>query len=93
MDEKEEEFLKLLSLKGTREILRFLDEHGGAQHQQLAQFVSTVTLYVRLQQLLNYNLICHHLEKKDVRKEWYEITERGREVLNHLEALKRAIKD
>ena len=84
---EEEEFLKLLGLKGTRDILMFLDEQGAARHHQLAQFISMVTLYTRLQQLLMFNLIQHHLDKKNVRKEWYEITERGKKVLECMEAL------
>ncbi len=45
------------------------------------QYANVPTLNTRLKQLLEFNLITHHLEKKELRKEWYEITEKGRKVL------------
>ncbi|MBU7018266.1 MAG: winged helix-turn-helix transcriptional regulator [Theionarchaea archaeon] len=86
MDEKkEEDFLRVISLKGTRDILKYLDKHGMAQHQQLDAFINTCTLNRRLNQLLKYSLIQHHLDKKDARREWYSLTERGKKILKHLE--------
>jgi len=83
--DKEEEFLKLISLKGTIDILRYLNEHGTGQYKDLMEFVNEVTLYNRVKQLLEFDLIIHHLNKKDVRKEWYELTEKGRKILQVLE--------
>ncbi len=85
MDEKEEEFLKSISLKGTIDILRYLREHGTGQYKDLIEFMNEVTLYRRVKQLLEFDLIIHHLNKKDVRKEWYEITDKGRKILQILE--------
>ena len=86
MDEKREaDFLKVISLKGTRNILKYLDDHGVAQHQQLDTFINTCTLNTRLNQLLKFDLIQHHLDKKDVRREWYSLTEKGKKILKYLE--------
>jgi predicted transcriptional regulator len=35
----------------------------------------------------NMDLIEHHLQKEPARKEWYEITEKGREISKYLEDL------
>lgn len=35
----------------------------------------------------------YHLEKKDVRKEWHEITERGRKILQILEDLTKVVEE
>ncbi len=93
VDEREEEFLKLISLKGTIDILRYLNEHGTAQYKDLIELVNEVTLYNRVKQLLKFDLIIHCLDKKDVRREWYEITEKGRKVLQILGTLKKLGED
>lgn len=94
MDEKrEEDFLKVISLKGTRDILKYLDEHKIAQHQQLDSFINTCTLNTRLNQLLKFSLIQHHLDKKDARKEWYSLTEKGKKILKHLEDMITIVKE
>ncbi len=53
------------------------------------EFVNTPTLNDRLRRLLQYKLIEHHLERVNTRKEWYSLTEKGRQVLNHLETIVR----
>lgn len=90
MDErKRSKFFKVLVLKGTRDILKFLDEHGTAQYKQLESFASTYTLSTRLRDLLSFELIEHHFIKDEVRREWYEPTEKGRRVLRILEELEK----
>ena len=85
MNEKEEEdFFRMLGLTATKRILKYLNEHKKAQYKEFAEFVNIHTLNVRLQQLLKFNLIEHHLTRKVVRKEWYTITEKGRKILKHL---------
>ena len=85
MDEKEEEeFLKMIGLKGTLPVLKFLDERGEAQYGELTHLVNVVSLNTRLKQLLHFGLIEHHLERLELRREWYTITDRGREILDHL---------
>ena len=83
--DKEEEFLKLISLKGTIDILRYLNEHGTGQYKDLIELVNEVTLYNRVKQLLEFDLIIHHLNKKDIRKEWYVLSKKGRKILQVLE--------
>ncbi len=85
MDKKrEEDLLKMLGLKATKDILEFLDERGEAQYKQLQQFVNTHTLNTRLRELLDFDFVKHHLVREEVRKEWYEPTEKGLKVLGYL---------
>jgi DNA-binding HxlR family transcriptional regulator len=90
MDEREKEFLKLITSRGTIGILRYLKEHETGQYHHFNQFIFTATLNDRLRQLLRFNLINHYFVKEGMikRKEWYEITEKGREVLQILEDIK-----
>jgi len=44
------------------------------------KFAHVPTLNERVKQLLEYNLIEHHLERKELRREWYSITEKGRKI-------------
>jgi len=85
MAERERRILRLVGLRGTIDILRHLDRHGTGQYTDFAQYANVPTLNTRLKQLLEFNLITHHLEKKELRKEWYELTEKGRKVLQSLE--------
>jgi DNA-binding HxlR family transcriptional regulator len=86
MDEtREEQFLKLISSKGARDILKYLNEHETAQHADLNAFINAVTLNMKLHELLTFDLIQHHLDKSDMRREWYTITEKGKKILQCLE--------
>lgn len=91
--EKEENFLKMLGLKATRDILEFLSENGTAQYKQLQQFVNTHTLNTRLRELLEFNLVEHHMVREDVRKEWYQPTEKGLKVLQQLKSLVKIVEE
>ena len=81
---KEEAFLKMLGLKATKDILDFLVDNDTAQYRQLQGFINTHTLNTRLRELLDFGLVQHHLVREEVRREWYEPTEKGRKVLQHL---------
>ena len=87
MEERMKKFLKVLGAKGAFDVLVYLDEHGKAQYRDLMEFVNTPTLNTRLRQLLTFDIISHHLERAETRKEWYELTEKGKEVVNHLKAV------
>ncbi len=92
MDEKkEEDFLKMLGLKATKRILEYLEENGTAQYKQLQQFVNTHTLNTRMKELLDFDLVQHHLVREDVRREWYEVTKKGKKVLHYLREIVRVI--
>jgi len=79
--------LKILGATGTRDILEFLNEHGTAQYKQLLQLVTTATLNNRLRELLISEMISYHSERTEKKKEWYELTEKGRAALKHARAL------
>lgn len=65
MDERERRLLRLVGLKCTIDILRHLDKHGTGQYKDFTQYANVPTLNTRLKQLLEFNLITHHLEKKE----------------------------
>jgi DNA-binding HxlR family transcriptional regulator len=79
--EEQEEFIKMLGSKATRSILQFLEKEEKARYKQFQEFVNTHTLNTRLKELMDYDLIQHHMVREDTRKEWYEPTERGRKAL------------
>ncbi len=87
VEDTDEEFLMILSQKGTVGILRYLSTHEKAHYSDFNLPVSVSTLNIRLRELLRLSLINHFLERKPVRKESYVITEKGRKTLEHLEAL------
>lgn len=88
MDETEQlEFILLLGSKGTRKILRYLSEHEKGQYKDFDLDISVPTISTRLSKLLEFNLIEHHFQKGPTRKEWYEITKKGREISQYLEDL------
>ena len=75
MEERDEEFLKIIGLTGTKQILEFISEHGTAQYKDFQPFVNTHTLNRRLRELLIYGFLEHHIEKEEKRMEWYTLTE------------------
>ena len=88
MDEQEEEaFLKMIGLKGTVPILRYMNKKGEAQYVELIRLINVVSLNTRLKQLLHFGLIQHHLERLELRREWYSITDKGRKILNRLDEI------
>ncbi len=89
--DKYQRLLKILWLRGTSEILQYLADHGKSQYSELKPFASTYTLNTRLGQLLEYGILEHHFEKTKRTKEWYEITEKGRKVLESMKVLKNAV--
>ena len=85
--EIQEAFFKLLGSKATVRILQYLSTEEKVKYKDLQQFVNTHTLNVRIKDLLNHGLIEHHFTKGEIRKEWYELTEKGKnvnELLNNL---------
>jgi len=83
----EEKLLKLLGARGTKQILEFMSEHGAAQYKQMKGFTSTHALNRRLRELLGFNFIEHHFEREKGRREWYEITEKGKKLLKCMRAI------
>jgi len=81
------EVLKMLGSRGTTEILEFLSEHGEARYIQMQEFINSHTLNTRMRELLGYGLVEHRMEKKEKRREWYELTEKGKKVIKKLKDL------
>lgn len=82
----ERTFLQVLGLTGTVEILKYLNEHNTATYKELRQFASIATLNRRLNQLIWFGLIEHHL-KQFKRSEHYSITEKGKRVFSLVQQL------
>ena len=83
MVDKRDNFLKLVISLDTIDILRYLNEHGTGQYKDFMEFVDADTLHNRINQLLESNLIKHSEEEPGT--EQYEITDKGRRVLQILE--------
>ena len=79
--EKKGELLLILCGKGSWDILTYIEQKGTARYKDLTPFVSTHTLNKRLKQFLRKELIKHHVTKVEKRREWYEITKKGKNVL------------
>jgi DNA-binding HxlR family transcriptional regulator len=77
----------MLGAKGTLEILKFLDGKKEVQHGQIREIIHTHTLNIRIRELVEFELIQHHLNKSERRHEWYTLTEKGKKVLEVLEIL------
>ncbi len=75
---------KLLSLTGTLDILFDLYERGKARYTEFGVKVNTYSKTTRLHELCVAKLIEHHLEKDKKRKEWYELTEKGRRLVEQI---------
>jgi DNA-binding HxlR family transcriptional regulator len=86
-----EEFYRILGLKGTVNIIKYLSKHGKARYIDLSSLISYASLNTRLMQLETLNLIEHHFDRgKEKREEWYELTEKGKKLIlifNHLEEI------
>ncbi len=84
-EEREEQFIKFITSRGARDILKYLNKHDTAQHADLDAFMNTSTLNTKLNELLTFGLIKHHLDKSGMRKEWYTITKKGKLILQYLD--------
>jgi DNA-binding HxlR family transcriptional regulator len=84
---KNEKILKLLGFTGTVFILEYMDAHTKTQYKDLNKTLAAYTLNCRLKELLDSKLVEHHFERKEKREEWYEITERGKKLLQIIRKL------
>ena len=84
------QILKIVGAKNTIDILRELKEHGWRQYKDLNKSINCCTLNERLKQLLDLHLIEHfsnERKRKVKRIEWYELTEKGKKILQHVEEM------
>ncbi|MGD2247265.1 MAG: winged helix-turn-helix transcriptional regulator [Candidatus Methanofastidiosia archaeon] len=86
MKEKKK-ILKLICLKGTVFILEYLDKNEFAHFSDLNDNISDPSLASRLKELLALGLIKHYFERKTIRTEWYELTGKGKRVVQLLQKL------
>jgi DNA-binding HxlR family transcriptional regulator len=85
MEEKrKEDLLKLLGARDTKQILEFIEEHGKTHYSQMMNSFTTYGLNTRLKMLVSFGLVSHQFERKEKRREWYEMTPAGKIVLNLL---------
>ena len=77
-------FFRMMGLKGAAEILVTLDTMGKGRYKDMQKSLNTYTLNERIRDLLSYGLIEHHLVRENVRKEWYQLTETGKRVVEHM---------
>ncbi|MGD2247743.1 MAG: winged helix-turn-helix transcriptional regulator [Candidatus Methanofastidiosia archaeon] len=84
---KNEKIIKLLGFTGAIFILEYMDTHTKTQYKELNKTLAAYTLNCRLQELLESNLIEHHFERKEKRREWYTITKKGKKVLHIIHKL------
>ena len=85
VEKSEEDFLRVIGARSTREILQFSAGHETFHYKELDEFVNTDTLNHRLRDFLRYSLVEHHIKRGEGRGEWYTMTDRGRKVLNSIE--------
>lgn len=90
---KKKDVLAILRRRATRKILEYLDEHGELGHKDLMEFATVYALNRILKELMDLDLIKCYIVKTDTKKEWYEITERGKNVLQCLRELERILRD
>ncbi len=87
---RQEALFKVIGSKGAIMILQILDKDDQMRYSDILEYTNTHTLNKRLGDLLRYGLIEHHMVREEVRKEWYEITDKGRallEILDHMAEL------
>ncbi|MGD2251199.1 MAG: winged helix-turn-helix transcriptional regulator [Candidatus Methanofastidiosia archaeon] len=85
--DKKKGILNIISRKKTAFILEYINTHTEAHYKDLLKTVGTHTLNARLRAFLDYNFIEHHFVREETRKEWYTITEKGKEILEHIKKL------
>ncbi|MEM2741928.1 MAG: helix-turn-helix domain-containing protein [Nitrososphaeria archaeon] len=83
-----EEYLQLLSREGAIKILKQLNM-GPCRFAKLKKFVRHTTLAKRLKELENAGLVRRRVTDSRPPTSVYEITEKGKEVLNILNQLRR----
>jgi len=94
MKEKgEEDLLKMLGARGTKQILEFLNQNGLCHYKQLEEFMNTHTLNIRLREMLTFGLVQFYFDRVETKERGYEITEKGEKILQHLRDLVALMKE
>jgi DNA-binding PadR family transcriptional regulator len=85
--ERTDRFLKLLGAKHTKSMLTIISEHGKTRHMVLMEFFNPTIINITLRRLIIFGLIKYTMEKIEKRREWYEITDKGKKVLQLLDTI------
>ncbi len=85
MNDRKDDFLKLVISKDTIDIPRYLSEHRTGQYKDFVEFVDVDILQHRVNRLLGYTLIKHSEEEQGT--EQYKLTDDGRKVLQIMEEI------
>lgn len=82
----EEDVLKLLTLRYIIEMLERIKEEKQMRGTDLMDYIHQPP-YIKLSKLCSLGLVDHKIEKLEKRKEWFEITEKGKKVLQIVDDL------
>ena len=85
-------FFRVLGLTSTIDLLKSIQE-GKNQYKDFLTFTNMGTINRRLKQLSRLGIIEHHFERKDKRKEWYTLTEKGKKILEAIMRLEDAFEE
>lgn len=77
--DKVEEFLNLIGSRFTAQILEFMEQKEQTRYGDMT-FLSCFSLNKRLHYFLKHGVVEHHVERLPLKREWYELTERGRKM-------------
>lgn len=84
----------VLGLTGSIKILKFLGKKGKARYSEIQTLdINVHAQNDRLFQLLKLDLISHHLVQEKKRREWYELTDKGKKALQLILELEELTKD
>ena len=84
------ELLRVLGFTATIDILNSIKE-GRNQYKHFIPFASIATLNKRTKQLINLEIIEHHLTREDKRREWYTLTEKGKRALKIIKEIEKTL--
>ncbi|KYK38396.1 MAG: hypothetical protein AYK18_17340 [Theionarchaea archaeon DG-70] len=85
-------FLRLLSKKGTIDILKMLKDKNRAQYRDLSTIdIGIATLSDRINESLKNGIIEHHLKRTTKREEFYTLSEKGERILKLIEEIEEII--
>lgn len=82
---KKKEIFHLLRLKYVISILEFISEHGQTKYADMEKDFTIYSIRGKVGKLMKCGLVHLHIEKRERRRVWFEITEEGKLVLLMIE--------
>lgn len=83
----EEEVFHLLSLKYVLAVLEFVCEHGETKYADMENDFTIHSIRIKVGDLIRCGLLQLCIERRERRKEWFEITEEGKKTLQIVDDL------